>query len=170
MKALKVIRKISLLVSLATVPALLPQAVLAALQCYHCHGTTRSGDIRPVDASFRNISSGGFVGSHRNHAPPGATVASCAKCHPGSQDYSSSHRDGMIRVSPNINFSRQVTTYNNRTSAWPQTPVPVQGEQANMCTNVNCHFEKDTPSWGSPASLTGCSSCHISPPDDDRHN
>jgi len=169
MNFLKIIPKITLLLSFVAALSLLPQTALAAMKCYDCHGTKNTQDIRPEDASFRNPSSGGFIGSHRTHVAWGATPGSCARCHPGSQNYSSAHRNRMIYVSSGINLSRQVTTYNNRTTAWPQTAVAAPGQNANQCTNVNCHFERETLKWGSPPSLIDCSSCHTSPPSGGSH-
>lgn len=45
----------------------------AALQCYDCHGTRSTLDLRPEDATHRNISSGGFRGNHRQHLGEGST-------------------------------------------------------------------------------------------------
>ena len=146
----------------------LPSIASAALQCFRCHGTNSTADIRPEDYVLRNISSGAFVGNHRTHMAAGATPGTCAKCHPGSQNYGSAHRDGMIKVSPAIHSSRQVTTYNNRTTAWPQTADPEDEPLANRCTNVNCHFEKETSTWGI-ATTMNCTSCHISPPSGGSH-
>ncbi|HZV81397.1 MAG TPA: CxxxxCH/CxxCH domain-containing protein, partial [Geobacteraceae bacterium] len=163
--------------SLALFPFLLGAAVIsgtlfhaplfaeASLQCYGCHGTGSTMDIRPVDRGYRNVSSGGFVGNHRTHLAQGAVPARCEVCHPGAANYSSAHRDGRIRLSVQINGSQLITPYNNRTTAWQQTATPALGS----CNNVNCHFEVTTPVWGSsPASLT-CSSCHNSPPADGSH-
>lgn len=161
MKLLKMIFTISSVLLIL----LLPSITFASLECYGCHGTKDTRDIRPEDASYRKISSGGFVGNHRTHVSLGATPASCEKCHSGSRNFNSAHRSGLIRVSPNINLSRFATTYNNRTSAWPQSAAPVQGG----CTNVNCHFEKDSPMWGSSPSALTCSSCHPSLPSDGSH-
>ena len=137
----------------------------AALQCYDCHGTRSALDVRPEDASHRNISSGGFRGNHRQHLATGSTSASCTKCHPGSSGYTSGHRDGLIKISGKINTSLLVTAYNNSTSAFPQTSTP----SLNSCNNVNCHFEYVTPNWGSDPSSTSCGTCHGSPPMDGSH-
>lgn len=139
----------------------------ASLQCYDCHGTRSSGDNRPLDAAYRNVTTGGFQGTHRNHLPPNATGASCVICHPGSDGYATSHRDGLIQLSTNIKNSPEHAVYNNYTTPFPQTPTPNLG----TCSNVNCHFEAKTPIWGD-ASLTvpaGCSVCHGFPPDDGNH-
>ncbi len=142
-----------------------PTISIAALKCYDCHGTRSSMDIRPVDAAYRNVSSGGFIGSHRTHVSVGATPGNCEKCHQGSRNYSSAHRNGMIKVSANVNHSQLKTTYRNSTSAWPQTATPLLGG----CTNVNCHFEKETLTWGDSPTILNCSSCHTAPPSDGSH-
>lgn len=137
----------------------------AALQCYDCHGTRSTLDVRPEDATQRNISSGGFRGNHRQHLGEGATPLSCALCHPGSSSYSPGHRDGRIKISGTINASPAVTTYNNTTSAFPQSATPL----LNICNNVNCHFEAVTPNWGSDPASTSCGTCHGAPPLDGNH-
>lgn len=139
--------------------------VEAALQCYDCHGTKNTHDVRPEDSSGRNIATGGFQGNHRQHIGAGATVSSCSKCHPGSSSYTSGHRDGRIKIAGKINTSQLVTPYNNSTTAFSQTATPSLGS----CTNINCHFEAATPTWGSDPASTGCGSCHGSPPLDGSH-
>jgi predicted CxxxxCH...CXXCH cytochrome family protein len=100
----------------------------------------------------------------------GATPAVCAKCHPGSDNYLPSHRDGKIKLSSQMNSApvTVISKYNNQTSAWPQTPSPT----THSCNNVNCHFETDTPIWGSAAlsrTTDKCDTCHGAPPSDGRH-
>lgn len=133
----------------------------AAIQCYDCHGIRGIFDSRPADDQFRNLSTGGFPGNHSTHMAAPGSPAACSKCHPGSDKYTSSHRDGMIKLSSNINNSPLTAVYKNSTSAWQQTPLPLLG----ACTNVNCHFETTTPSWGTVAfsSTDQCSQCHGGP-------
>ncbi len=139
--------------------------VEAALPCYGCHGTNTPADVRPEDSSERNIATGGFVGNHRRHMPGPASTANCNICHPGSTDYLSSHRDGQIKIGSRVNASPILTSYKNSTSAFPQSATPAPGS----CTNVNCHFEAATPSWGSNPAATNCATCHSAPPSDGSH-
>ncbi|MDA8412948.1 MAG: CxxxxCH/CxxCH domain-containing protein [Desulfobacteraceae bacterium] len=164
LSALSLILLFSLIFSIFLVCASNNDAV-AAIQCYDCHGTRTTVDNRPEDASFRNVSTGGFPGNHQRHLAYGATPNSCQKCHPGSAGYVSSHRDGRIKISGNINSSPLVTTYHNSTSAFPQTATPTLAS----CNSVNCHFEYGTPDWGSDPQNTNCSTCHASPPSDGSH-
>jgi len=150
-----------LLLSTLLALIVLPHGV-EAIECYNCHGTKNPIDYRPLDDSFRNISTGGFQGNHRAHVGNPLVFIECARCHPGSSSYTSSHRDGMIKLAANINNSPQQALYRNATSAFPQTPTPELGS----CTNVNCHFERTTPVWGSPYFTfpADCSNCHGYPP------
>ena len=161
------------LILMPTYFCFLAEDATAALACYNCHGTNSTRDIRPEDALFRNTSSGGFQGNHRTHVGEGAEAAACSKCHPGSTAYTSSHRDGMIKISANINMSPQNAVYKDTTSAFPQISINTLG----TCTSINCHFEKITPQWGSAAlTATGdststgdCTVCHFAPPYNGKH-
>jgi predicted CxxxxCH...CXXCH cytochrome family protein len=140
----------------------------AVIRCFDCHGTRNPEDVRPVDAAYRNITTGGFQGTHRSHMPSGVSESSCSTCHPGSASYDSSHRDGLIRLSKNIKNSPQNARYKNLTTPFPQTATPNPG----TCTSVNCHFEKETPRWGTLvpfAAPSDCSQCHGAPPSDGSH-
>lgn len=136
-----------------------------ALECYQCHGSKiseTSGDFRPVDSPYRNISTGGFQGNHRTHIPESAGINICGKCHTDAGSYDSLHRNGVIQISPNINGSNLPGVYRNGSTVFPQRPDPGLGS----CNNVNCHFEKETKTWGASPLTTpdGCRECHGSPP------
>jgi len=142
--------------------SLFPSHVRAAIECYECHGTKNPVDYRPLDAPYRNVTTGGFRGNHRSHLSETNSYTQCERCHQGSSAYNQGHRDGKIQLSANINNSLLRALYNNRTSATPQTSTPIAGS----CTNVNCHFETLTPLWGSPLfnPPSDCGQCHGSPP------
>jgi len=137
-----------------------PEAI-AAIQCYQCHGTP--ADYRPLDAAQRNISSGGFVGSHRTHMGSNATPASCTACHGNGVNVSSylpNHRNDKIEMVSPIN-SYPGATY-SKGVFFNQTSLPIPG----TCSNVNCHFERVTPAWGGApfTSPNDCNQCHGAPP------
>ncbi len=139
---------------------------VAAIQCYQCHGTSGPADYRPLDATYRNISTGGFPGNHRTHIGIGATPANCNPCHGNGVDvstYLSRHRNGRIEMVANINNSPKAggAVY-SKGVFFNQTSVPITG----TCSNVNCHFESTTPTWGSTAfaSPNDCNKCHGLPP------
>lgn len=138
-------------------------AAIAQMGCQECHGTRDPVDVRPLDAPFRNVQTGGFQGNHRTHAGLSGAVSQCDKCHPGGSAYGPGHRNGNIKLSANINASPLQALYRNNTSPFPQTPTPSLGS----CTNTNCHFEKPTPVWGAPGLIypADCSgTCHGAPP------
>src|SRR5574340_558545 len=116
-----------------------------AIQCYDCHGVKTTHDYRPLDKPYRDITNGGFRGNHGTHMTDSAGPTACEPCHPGSGGYTTGHRDGKIRLSSNINNSPLRALYKNSTSAFSQTATPTPGS----CTDVNCHFERKTPDWGS---------------------
>jgi predicted CxxxxCH...CXXCH cytochrome family protein len=140
----------------------------ASLQCNECHGSHVPSDYRPIDAPYRNVTTGGFIGNHRTHMAATTSAAACEKCHPGSSSYNASHRDGTITLSHRINNSPLAAFYKNRVYSFPQTPTPSPGS----CSFVNCHFEKTTPdNWGrTPLSTEGdCSYCHSFPASSGAH-
>ncbi len=166
MKVLGIERKLFGLGAIFLGLALTAGSAEAALQCYDCHGKKSPADYRPLDAPYRNISTGGFPGEHRTHLQPSAGPGDCAICHPGSSGYTSSHRDGIITLSGNINSSPARATYRNGSTAIPQTFQSKLGS----CSSVNCHFEAATPTWGTPPlAKSACSTCHSSPPADGSH-
>lgn len=158
--------KFGIVLLILTITLCSPGIADAAIACFECHGTCSPTDYRPVDASYRNASSGGFQGNHRTHMGSIAVPSTCAACHPGSDTYTSSHRDGRIKVSSHLNASPLTTAYKNSTSAFPQTATPALGS----CANVNCHFEAVTPIWGSSSASTACNTCHGAPGASGAHN
>ncbi len=132
----------------------------AASVCSDCHG------MPPIDAPYRNITTGGFKGSHRTHQPAGVVAANCAICHTGSGSYGMDHMNGKVDMSSNINNSPVAALY-SKGVFFNQTSNPVMGS----CANVNCHFERTTPVWaGAPLTVpASCSTCHGLPPADGSH-
>ncbi|NVN98487.1 MAG: CxxxxCH/CxxCH domain-containing protein [Geobacteraceae bacterium] len=138
----------------------------AALTCASCHS------MPPSDSGVRSPSTGGFQGDHQTHNPATAQPSDCSKCHDVT-GYTSSHRNGIIQLIPNINASPATGAYNvggTPVTFKNQTSLPILGS----CSNVNCHFEKTTPNWGSPylgaRSDVVCSTCHDSVPTTNAHS
>jgi len=146
----------------------------AALACYSCHG--QAGDMRPLDTpngsaiTYRNITTGAVKGNHSEHMAATMDPAMCNRCHNNS-GYTSSHRSGTISLKKGMNFSASGTYSSpNLTDAGTyvfknQTSVPTLG----TCSNVNCHFEKVTPTWGADTTATTCDTCHSSSPTSGSH-
>jgi len=132
--------------------------------CSDCHG------MPPLDAAYRNITTGAFRGNHQTHNPAAATAANCEKCHTGASGYTTSatgHSDGLISMATagNINGSGAYAkpVFFNQTSS----PTPAS------CSSVNCHFETISPVWGSASFgqpySSSCGSCHEALPTSNSH-
>ena len=119
--------------------------------CESCH------TMPPKDSlhGTRDPDTGAFKGNHQTHA--GTTAVTCVKCH-GTELTLTGHRDKKIQVQDAINGG----TFNNLVFH-NQTSVPVV--PLGTCSTVNCHFEKESPAWGSDklgsASLSTCDTCHV---------
>ena len=131
--------------------------------CADCH------KMPPIDATYRNVTTGGFKGSHSTHNPPSVAPASaCEKCHFGSSSYFTYHMNDFVNMTSNINSSPHPSkaTY-NKARFFNQTSNPVM----QTCSNVNCHFETVTPAWNSTqfSSPANCNGCHGAAPADGSH-
>lgn len=146
----------------ATAPATAAVPNQYASTCSDCH------EMPPIDSLFRNITTGAFRGNHNTHAI--ASRTSCVRCHQSSAAYSSGHMKRTVTLAANINSSPATGQY--IVSGTPVTFVNLTSAPLfGTCSNVNCHFEKATPSWGSTtfASSGNCGKCHGAPPDDGNH-
>ena len=126
------------------------------LDCAACH------TMPPLDSvsGLRVPATGATKGNHQSHAD--ATAVSCSKCHgPGALSYPTGHRSKSIEVSGNINGS---ATGSYSRGFFNQTSIPPA--PLGTCSNVNCHFERITPTWGSPllVNVTDCNQCHGASP------
>ena len=144
-----------------TLLVMLPGAALALTQyplemtcaTAPCHG------MPPVDSATRDWKTGKFQGNHTSHA----TASNCVVCH---VDHGSNidHYDGKIQMSRKLNNYSTVgsAARYNKPIFFNQTTKPVLA----TCSNVNCHFEKQTLVWSSPMPQTpaDCNLCHSFPP------
>jgi len=134
----------------------------AATTCLTCHAPVGSStDIRPVDAAYRNLSTGGFKGSHGKHIPTATTaVSTCAPCHVNAASYSTKHRNGFIHVS-SVGYSKG--------KSFAQSGAPTSG----TCSTASCHDNGKgtlvvTPTWGA-STVPACTACHNLIPVDSSH-
>ncbi len=160
------------LLSVVSVLVMANESYAGNMDCGSCHGNginpatgqlITSTDMRPVDATFRNITTGGFVGSHQSHmkanVAPNATAAvtACAACHSNTVAYNTGHRSGTITFNAAVAYNKGVgpITFTNATS------VPVLG----TCGTASCHVSPVstayvvTPYWGTNTAA-GCTGCH----------
>ena len=143
-----------------------PQQYQFTASCYDCHGS--SNDIRPVDAPFRNITTGGLLGNHRTHLGSTTDKNVCEKCHAGSNVYLTGHMNELVEMTANLNNSPKAGGAKYSKTAGADTFFSWTSNQSGMgtCSNVNCHFEAVTPAWGgAPFTSPGdCDQCHGAPP------
>jgi predicted CxxxxCH...CXXCH cytochrome family protein len=142
----------------------------AALNCTSCHGNGTT-DSHPVDTAsgsaptYRNTSTGAVKGNHNTHFSATTNGQVCAKCHgAAAASYTVGHA-AMKHYSIQIGASMGYT----KGTAFPQTSSPTLG----TCSNVNCHFQTVTPTWGGVASFASqktvadadaggtCTKCHL---------
>ncbi len=125
------------------------------LTCASCHG------LPPVDSAIRDWKVGAFQGNHQTHA--GANALTCVKCH-NSSGYTLEHYNGSIQMAHTLNNYSSVrgAAGYNKPIFFNQTTAPV----LSNCSNVSCHFETQTPVWGSamPQTPGDCNLCHTIPP------
>ena len=138
-----------------------------AATCLTCHAAVGSTtDIRPVESTYRNITSGSIRGSHAKHIPtPTLDANTCTPCHGTAvASYQANHRDGFINVTSaaGIGYSKKTT-------------FPQSGSKdlvLGTCSAASCHDNGKgmlvtTPTWG--ASVPACTACHALVPEDGSH-
>ena len=145
-----------LLVSLALVTACFVglSSSAEAATCFTCHAPVGSTtDIRPVESTYRNYSTGSIKGSHLKHIPAITTAASsCVPCHTGASGYSANHSilsGNMIQL-PNVGYLKG--------ASFSQNGNPV----LTTCTTAICHSSAystayvTSPTWGNASNCLGC--------------
>ena len=151
-------RSLIVIIILALVPSLPAQAASSyGFTCSSCHL------MPPLDSDTRDPSTGGFAGNHETHQPASATADDCARCHV-TTGFTTEHLDGTIGFPASLNKSPAEARYEVGGTAVAyknQTSTPVLG----TCSNVNCHFETTTPTWGGAPynSTADCLACHAVP-------
>ncbi len=134
--------------------------------CNACH------NYPPDDSATRDSVTGAFPGNHGTHF----SSNNCQACHNsvGASEYNHSIKSSAagvnyINMTGTIHRSRMGTAAKyNKGVKFAQSSTPT----LSNCSNVNCHFESATPTWGqaTPWSSTktannndaNCAQCHAS--------
>ncbi|MSN25393.1 MAG: CxxxxCH/CxxCH domain-containing protein [Geobacter sp.] len=131
----------------------------------YCHGMPPKDAARKGNPHFGSQSSA-FIGNHANHLPATPTAASCTVCHTPVAATNYGHQDNVINMANSLKgySSATLRARYDKGVFFNQTSVP--NLTAARCSNTSCHFEKQTPLWGSAAYVTpaDCSACHGAPP------
>ncbi|HYN74535.1 MAG TPA: CxxxxCH/CxxCH domain-containing protein, partial [Candidatus Methanoperedens sp.] len=127
----------------SAVPGVIPTSSGAGSGCTTCHGTPPT------------------TGAHLKHATTDSVYTDCDKCH-GDATYSVSPAagGGYTTAGPS-------GLHNNGSKSMYFLRIPGETTDAgfnadNTCSNVDCHFNNQTPNWYTGS--TNCSSCHGYPP------
>ncbi|MFZ4858574.1 MAG: CxxxxCH/CxxCH domain c-type cytochrome [Desulfuromonadaceae bacterium] len=136
--------------------------IAEAATCLTCHAPVGSTtDIRPVESTYRNITTGSIRGSHAKHIPAATINANtCTPCH-GPLIVSTNHRSGFINVTsataPGLSYSKG--------ASFAQSGA--NNLTLGTCSTASCHANvyasgtMTTPVWGNAAA--NCTACHTTP-------
>lgn len=131
----------------------------------YCHGVLPRDGARKANPHFGSQSSA-FLGNHRNHLPAAPTAASCSICHAPVAPTDYGHQNNVISMANSLKgySSAAVRAKYDKGVFFNQTSIPNLTNA--RCSNTSCHFEKQTPLWGSAAYVapTDCGACHGAPP------
>ncbi|HBA72482.1 MAG TPA: hypothetical protein DCZ63_09960 [Geobacter sp.] len=125
----------------------------------YCHGASPRDGARKANPHFGSQSSA-FMGNHRNHLPAVATAASCNICHTPVTPTNYGHQNNVINMAYSLKgySSATLRAKYDKGVFFNQTSIPNLTNA--RCSNVNCHFEKLTPAWGTSSAATTCETCH----------
>jgi len=152
---------------LATAGLVCLNGIAEAATCLTCHAPVGSpNDIRPVDAAWRNITTGGFKGSHEKHISSATMDTNvCLPCHQSEYTSKTAHMNGLIELT-SMGYSKG--------STFPQSGNPTLG----TCAAASCHDDGKydaisndhlvtTATWGT--TLPACTACHAAVPTTESH-
>jgi predicted CxxxxCH...CXXCH cytochrome family protein len=152
---------------LASTPFLADTAEAGVLNSctLYCHGMPPRDGARKANPHFTSQSSA-FFGNHQNHLPPVPVAASCSPCHTPVGATEFGHQNNIINMANSLKgySSATIRARYDKGAFFNQTSVPNLTNAT--CSNVSCHFEKQTPAWNSTpfAAPADCSACHGAPP------
>jgi predicted CxxxxCH...CXXCH cytochrome family protein len=131
----------------------------------YCHGTPPRDAARKGNPHFASQSSA-FLGNHRNHLAAAPSTDDCSVCHIPVAATNFGHQNDVIDMAVKLKGYSTATgrARYDKGAFFNQTSIP--NLTSATCSNVNCHFEKKTPAWGSAAFTvpTDCNACHGAPP------
>jgi predicted CxxxxCH...CXXCH cytochrome family protein len=131
----------------------------------YCHALPPRDGIRKGNPHF-NSQSSAFLGNHRNHLSAAPDTASCGICHTPVAPTGFGHQNGIIGMANSLKGYSAVALRAKYDKGIFFNLTSIPNLTNARCSNVNCHFEKQTPVWGSTAyvSPADCNGCHGAPP------
>jgi predicted CxxxxCH...CXXCH cytochrome family protein len=181
-------RVVSWLISLLVLVAS-PSLVQAAISCSNCHGGGDGSAVKDSTAQGRTVGTvvgnngttgtgGQFQGNHATHLSATPQASQCTVCHgANAATYGSDHASNnkyQIQMAAKIdNYSGWHRARYGTRLFWNMTSNT--DSTLTTCSNVNCHFEKVTETWGKTtaygaASTVTCAKCHDALPSTGGHS
>src|SRR6185369_4172369 len=119
----------------------------------YCHSVPPRDGVRKGNPHF-NSQSSACLGNHRNHLPATPTTAStpttssCSTCHTPVSLTDFGHQNGVISMAYSLKGYSSVTIRAKYDKGILFNLTSIPNLTIARCSNVNCHFEKQTPVRG----------------------
>ena len=131
----------------------------------YCHGMPPRDAPRKANPHYNSMSSA-FSGNHKTHVKAAPTAADCSICHAPVAPTNYGHQNDVINMANSLKgySSATLRARYDKGVFFNQTSIPNLTNA--RCSNTSCHFEKQTPLWGSAAYVApaDCAACHGAPP------
>jgi predicted CxxxxCH...CXXCH cytochrome family protein len=131
----------------------------------YCHGMPPRDAARKGNPHYNSMSSS-FSGNHQTHLKAAPTASDCSVCHTPVAATNFGHQNDVINMANSLKgySSTTLRARYDKGVLFNQTSLPNLTNA--RCSNTSCHFEKQTPLWGSAAYVapTDCTACHGAPP------
>lgn len=131
----------------------------------YCHGMPPRDAARKANLHF-NSQSSAFLGNHRTHLSAAPAAVDCNVCHVTVAATNFGHQNDVINMANSLKgySSAALRARYNKGVFFNQTSIPSLTNAS--CSNVNCHFERQTPVWSSAPYVApaDCNACHGAPP------
>src|SRR6185369_4406487 len=131
----------------------------------YCHGMPPRDAARKGNPHYNSMSSA-FSGNHQTHVKTAPTASDCNACHTPVATTNFGHQNGTISMANSLKGYSSITlrAKYDKGVFFNQTSIPNLTNA--RCSNTSCHFEKQTPLWGSAAYSAPADrgACHGAPP------
>ena len=131
----------------------------------YCHGMPPRDAARKANLHFDSMSSA-FTGNHQTHVKAAPVAADCNVCHVPVAPTNFGHQNDVINMANSLKgySSAALRARYDKGVFFNQTSIPNLNNA--RCSNVSCHFERQTPLWGSApfSAPADCNACHGAPP------
>lgn len=131
----------------------------------YCHGMPPRDAARKANPHYNSMSSA-LTGNHQTHLGSAPAAADCSNCHTPVAATSFGHQNDVVNMANSLKgySSAALRARYDKGVFFNQTSLPNLTNA--RCSNTSCHFEKQTPVWGSAPYVApaDCAACHGTPP------